>query len=61
MLSYVHHYILFTSFIQSVPGVIEMLKVITRKRSHRIAKFAFDFAMKNNRKKVTCVHKANIM
>lgn len=27
----------------------------------RIAKFAFDYAIKNNRKKVTCVHKANIM
>ena len=48
-------------FSQSVPGVIEMIKVITRKKSERIAKFAFDFAMKNGRKKVTCVHKANIM
>jgi len=46
---------------ESVPGVIEMLKVITRQKSQRIAKFAFDYAMKNNRKKVTCVHKANIM
>lgn len=27
----------------------------------RIAKFAFDFATKHNRRKVTCVHKANIM
>lgn len=27
----------------------------------RIAKFAFDYATKNSRKKVTCVHKANIM
>ena len=48
-------------FFQSVPGVIEMIKVITRKKSERIAKFAFDYAMKNGRKKVTCVHKANIM
>ncbi|XP_066916525.1 isocitrate dehydrogenase [NAD] subunit beta, mitochondrial-like [Clytia hemisphaerica] len=46
---------------ESVPGVIEMIKVITRKKSERIAKFAFDYAMKNGRKKVTCVHKANIM
>jgi len=46
---------------ESVPGVIEMIKVITRTKSERIAKFAFDFAMKNGRKKVTCVHKANIM
>lgn len=45
---------------ESVPGVVEMLKVITREKSHRIAKFAFDYAIKNERKKVTCVHKANI-
>jgi len=46
---------------ECVPGVIEMLKVVTRENSARIAKFAFDFAMKHGRKKVTCVHKANIM
>ncbi|KDN47478.1 hypothetical protein RSAG8_03618, partial [Rhizoctonia solani AG-8 WAC10335] len=46
---------------QSYPGVIESLKVTTRKKSERIVRFAFDFALKNNRKKVTCVHKANIM
>ncbi|XP_057306461.1 isocitrate dehydrogenase [NAD] subunit beta, mitochondrial-like [Hydractinia symbiolongicarpus] len=46
---------------ESVPGVIEMIKVITRTKSERIAKFAFDYAMKHKRKKVTCVHKANIM
>lgn len=46
---------------QSYPGVVESLKVITREKSERIARFAFDFAMKNNRKKVTCIHKANIM
>ncbi|KJE93036.1 isocitrate dehydrogenase subunit 1 [Capsaspora owczarzaki ATCC 30864] len=46
---------------QSSPGVVEMLKVITRASSYRIAKFAFDYAIKNNRKKVTAVHKANIM
>jgi len=45
---------------EAVPGVIEMMKVITRKKSERIAKFAFDYALRNNRKKVTCVHKANI-
>lgn len=42
-------------------GVVECLKIITAKKSLRIAKFAFDYATKNNRKKVTCVHKANIM
>lgn len=46
---------------QSVAGVVESLKIITRAKSERIAKFAFSFALANNRKKVTCVHKANIM
>ena len=46
---------------QSVPGVVESLKIITRTKSERIANFAFDFALKNNRRKVTCIHKANIM
>ncbi|KAI9141716.1 isocitrate dehydrogenase, NAD-dependent [Paraphysoderma sedebokerense] len=45
----------------SYPGVVESLKVVTRAKTERIAKFAFDFAVKNGRKKVTCVHKANIM
>ncbi|KAK4056211.1 isocitrate dehydrogenase (NAD(+)) idh1 [Microbotryomycetes sp. JL221] len=46
---------------QSFPGVVESLKVMTRAKSERIARFAFDYAIKNNRKTVTCVHKANIM
>ncbi|KAL1595724.1 isocitrate dehydrogenase (NAD(+)) idh1 [Paraconiothyrium brasiliense] len=46
---------------QSVDGVVESLKIITRAKSERIAKFAFAFALANNRKKVTCIHKANIM
>ncbi|KAG2189414.1 hypothetical protein INT44_004556 [Umbelopsis vinacea] len=46
---------------QSYPGVVESLKIITRAKTERIARFAFDFAVKNNRKKVTAVHKANIM
>ncbi|SCV72479.1 BQ2448_4016 [Microbotryum intermedium] len=46
---------------QSSPGVVESLKIMTRAKSERIARFAFDFAIKNNRKTVTCVHKANIM
>ncbi|KAJ3159668.1 isocitrate dehydrogenase (NAD(+)) idh1 [Irineochytrium annulatum] len=44
-----------------VPGVVESLKVVTREKTERIARFAFDFALKNNRKKVTAIHKANIM
>ncbi|XP_041744600.1 isocitrate dehydrogenase [NAD] subunit beta, mitochondrial isoform X2 [Coregonus clupeaformis] len=46
---------------ESVPGVIECLKIITREKSRRIAKFAFDYATKKGRSKVTAVHKANIM
>lgn len=46
---------------ESVTGVVECLKIITAKKSERIAKFAFDYATKHNRKKVTAVHKANIM
>lgn len=46
---------------QSVSGVVESLKIITRAKSERIAKFAFSFALANNRRKVTCIHKANIM
>ncbi|KAJ9424237.1 isocitrate dehydrogenase [NAD] subunit 1, mitochondrial [Fusarium oxysporum] len=46
---------------QSVDGVVESLKIITRAKSERIAKFAFSFALANGRSKVTCIHKANIM
>ncbi|NXD55774.1 IDH3B dehydrogenase, partial [Corvus moneduloides] len=46
---------------ESVKGVIECLKIITRAKSQRIAKFAFDYATKKGRAKVTAVHKANIM
>ena len=46
---------------QSVPGVVESLKIITRAKSERIIKFAFAFALANHRKKVTVIHKANIM
>jgi isocitrate dehydrogenase (NAD+) len=44
-----------------VPGVVESLKIITEKASTRIARFAFDYAKKEKRKKITVVHKANIM
>ena len=47
--------------VQSAKGVIECLKIITRAKSQRIAKFAFDYATKKGRSKVTAVHKANIM
>ena len=44
-----------------VPGVVESLKIITEKASTRIARFAFEYARAESRKKVTAVHKANIM
>jgi len=44
-----------------VPGVVESLKIITEKASTRIARYAFEYAKANGRKKVTAVHKANIM
>lgn len=39
----------------------ESIKIITRKACEKICHFAFNYAKENNRKKVTCVHKANIM
>lgn len=39
----------------------ESIKIITKKASERICRFAFEYAMKEGRKKVTVVHKANIM
>ena len=44
-----------------VPGVVESLKIITEKASTRIARFAFEYATGEGRKKITCAHKANIM
>jgi isocitrate dehydrogenase (NAD+) len=44
-----------------VPGVVESLKIITEKASTRIARYAFEYARNNKRKKVTAIHKANIM
>ncbi|KAF2361869.1 Isocitrate dehydrogenase NAD-dependent [Trinorchestia longiramus] len=45
---------------ETVPGVVESIKVITRDASEKLGRFAFDFAVNNGRKKITCVHKANI-
>lgn len=44
-----------------VPGVVAGMKVITEKASTRIAEFAFQYAVKHGRRRVTAVHKANIM
>jgi isocitrate dehydrogenase (NAD+) len=44
-----------------VPGVVESLKIITEKASTRIARFAFEHAERCGRRRVTAIHKANIM
>jgi len=44
-----------------VPGVVESLKIITERASTRIAHFAFQHARRHGRKRVTAIHKANIM
>jgi isocitrate dehydrogenase (NAD+) len=44
-----------------VPDVMQSLKIITRRASIRIAESAFNYAVRHGRKKVTAVHKANIM
>ncbi|KAF4078661.1 hypothetical protein AMELA_G00201480 [Ameiurus melas] len=46
---------------ESVPGVVESLKIITRNNSLRIAEYAFKLAREKGRRRVTAVHKANIM
>lgn len=47
--------------LKSVDGVVESMKVVTNSNSERVARFAFDFARRHGRKKVTTIHKANIM
>jgi isocitrate dehydrogenase (NAD+) len=44
-----------------IPGVVESLKIITEAASTRIATFAFEYARRHGRTRVTVVHKANIM
>src|SRR5947208_679474 len=44
-----------------IPGVVESIKIITERASTRIARFAFEYARTHGRKRVTAVHKANIM
>src|ERR687891_2172628 len=44
-----------------VPGVVESLKIITERASTRISHFAFDYAKRMGRKRITAIHKANIM
>lgn len=43
---------------ENVPGVVESLKIVTAENTRRLVNYAFQFALANNRKKVTLVHKA---
>ncbi len=56
-----HSSLEYSGFEQQVePGVVQSLKVITENASKRVAEYAFEYAIKENRKKLTCIHKANI-
>jgi len=44
-----------------VPGVVESLRIVTETASRRVVRFAFETARRRGRKKVTAVHKANIL
>jgi isocitrate dehydrogenase (NAD+) len=46
---------------QVAPGIVESVKVITADASRRIARFAFEYARRNRRRRITAIHKANIM
>lgn len=46
---------------ESVKGVVESMKIVTQEKTEEIARYAFDYARRNGRKLVSCVHKANIM
>jgi len=46
---------------QVVPGVIESLRIVTEAGSERILRFAFEVARREGRRKVTVIHKANIL
>ena len=54
-------YVILPVVIQSVRGVVECLKVVTKDNAERLSRYAFEFARNNGRKKVTTIHKANIM
>ena len=46
---------------QVAPGIVESLKIITEQASTRISRYAFGYAVRHGRRRVTAVHKANIM
>lgn len=46
---------------RGIDGGFEAIKRITKEKSEKIIRFAFEYAKKNKRKRVTCIHKANIL
>src|SRR5260370_15241106 len=44
-----------------LPGIAQSIKLITEKGCARICEYAFSYAERLGRKRVSCVHKANIM
>ncbi len=52
---------LYKGFEFEFDGVAEAVRIITKKGSERIAKFAFEFAKREGRRKVTIFHKANVL
>lgn len=46
---------------ENVPGVVESLKIMTDGHAERLCRYSFEWARANGRKKVTLIHKANIM
>ncbi|KAK7789198.1 hypothetical protein R5R35_014109 [Gryllus longicercus] len=46
---------------ESVDGVVESMKVVTSENSERVARYAFEYAKRAGRRKITTIHKANIM
>ena len=47
--------------LQIVEGVVQSIKLITWEASERVARYAFNYAVQQNKRRVTAVHKANIM
>jgi len=49
------------TYTQVIDGVVQSIKLITWDASERVARYAFNYAQTSGRKRVTAVHKANIM
>lgn len=52
---------MFQLWFKVIDGVVQSIKLITWDASERVARYAFHYAQSSGRKRVTAVHKANIM